>query len=206
MKEILIKNEELLDRLNKFIKSTSDLNLNEIFVARMGGKHDKLSATSEEYLEIVLADEKFKGPPLTSLMTDISKNPRIQSKKWQDLAKDIANDFTKELGMQQNALLAYYPKDGWIGWHDNHDADGYTVLFNWSEGGDAFYRYRDWETGKIHTINDKPGWTCKTGWYGPGEKSTWHCAMTNEPRWSIAFYARNENMRDIIVDYIENND
>jgi len=28
--------------------------------------------------------------------------------------------------------------------------------------------------------------------------------MTNEPRWSIAFYARNETMRDIIIDHIEN--
>jgi hypothetical protein len=28
--------------------------------------------------------------------------------------------------------------------------------------------------------------------------------MTNEPRWSIAFYARNKAMRDMIIDEIEN--
>ena len=52
-------------------------------------------------------------------------------------------------------------------------------------------------------LHDRPGWTCKTGWYGPGKESTFHCAMTNEPRWSIAFYMRNETMRDQLVEEIE---
>jgi len=122
---------------------------------------------------------------------------------WREFADDVANNFARELGVQQNALCCYYPSDGYIGWHDNRDAPGFTILFNWSKNGNSFYRYRDWETGSINTIGDRPGWSCKTGYYGPGEKSVFHCAMTEEPRWSIAFYARNKTIRDIIIEQLE---
>lgn len=42
------------------------------------------------------------------------------------------------------------------------------------------------------TIRDQVGWTCKTGYYGPFNKSVFHCAKTANPRWSIAFLTRDE--------------
>ena len=206
MREVFLKNKEVLNRLNGFIKTIEGLDMSELDIKEIGDK-DKVYATSKKYLQLMLnkvEQKKFKGPPEIIKGIDIS---HIQGAPltgpWRDLANDVGINFAQELGVQQNALFCYYPKDGYIGWHDNRDAPGYTILFNWSKGGDAFYRYRDWKTGKVHTIHDRPGWTCKTGWYGPGDKSTFHCAMTNEPRWSIAFYARNKTMRDEIIDQLE---
>jgi|TARA_B110000495_G_C22937306_1_gene548242 hypothetical protein len=206
MREVFLKNKEVLDRLNGFIKTIEGLDMSELDIKEIGDK-DKVYATSKKYLQLMLnkvEQKKFKGPPEIIKGIDISHirgSPLIGP--WRDLANDVGINFAQELGVQQNALFCYYPEDGYIGWHDNRDAPGYTILFNWSKGGDAFYRYRDWKTGLVHTIHDRPGWTCKTGWYGPGDKSTFHCALTNEPRWSIAFYARNETMRDEIIDQLE---
>ena len=206
MREVFLKNKEVLDRLNGFIKTIEGLDMSELDIKEIGDK-DKVYATSKKYLQLMLnkvEQKKFKGPPEIIKGIDISHirgSPLIGP--WRDLANDVGINFAQELGVQQNALFCYYPEDGYIGWHDNRDAPGYTILFNWSKGGDAFYRYRDWKTGLVHTIHDRPGWTCKTGWYGPGDKSTFHCALTNEPRWSIAFYARNETMRDQIIDQLE---
>jgi hypothetical protein len=207
MREVLIKNQEILDRLNGFIDTINSLDMNVIKdrVKERGDKY-KHYAVSKEYLQFILnkaANKKFKGSPEIMKGVDLCNNRKLP-KDWLEFAGDVSFNFARELGAQQNALLCYYPDDGYIGWHDNRDAPGYTILFNWSEGGDGFYRYRDYETGKVHTFKDKPGWTCKTGWYGPGDESTFHCAMTNEPRWSIAFYVRNETITDLIIDEIEN--
>jgi len=205
MREVLIKNKEILKRLDGFIESIKGLDMSILDIKEQGDK-GKIYATSKEYLQLVLnkaENKQFRGPPEMMWGVDLCNNHKYGG-EWLTLAEDVGFNFARELGAQQNALFMYYPKDGYIGWHDNRDAPGYTILFNWSEGGDAFYRYRDWKTGKVHTIHDRPGWTCKTGWYGPGKESTFHCAMTNEPRWSIAFYARNETMRDLIIDEIEN--
>ena len=205
MREVLIKNKEILKRLDGFIESIKGLDMSILDIKEQGDK-DKIYATSKEYLQLVLnkaENKQFRGPPEMMWGVDLCNNHKYGG-EWLILAEDVGFNFARELGAQQNALFMYYPKDGYIGWHDNRDAPGYTILFNWSEGGDAFYRYRDWKTGEVHTIHDRPGWTCKTGWYGPGKESTFHCAMTNEPRWSIAFYARNETMRDLIIDEIEN--
>jgi hypothetical protein len=214
MREVFLKNKEVLDRLNGFIKTIEGLDMSELdIVERNLGdqvppkKLNKHYATSKNYLQRMLqkvSEDRFEGPPEIIKGVDISHirgSPLFGP--WRDLANDVGINFAQELGVQQNALCCYYPSDGYIGWHDNRDATGYTILFNWSKGGDAFYRYRDWKTGLVHTIHDRPGWTCKTGWYGPGDKSTFHCALTNEPRWSIAFYARNETMRDEIIDQLE---
>ena len=214
MREVLIKNKEILNRLNGFIDTIHSLDISELEISEKNpgdqvplDKLNKHYATSKDYLQIILkkaSEKRFEGPPEIIKGIDIGQlygSPI--SGPWREFADDAKFNFARELGVQQNALCCYYPEDGYIGWHDNRDAPGYTILFNWSKGGDAFYRYRDWKTGEVHTIHDRPGWTCKTGWYGPGEKSTFHCAMTNEPRWSIAFYARNKVMRDYIIDEIE---
>ena len=213
MREVLIKNEEILNRLNGFLDTINslDMSLLDIVERNIGDqvppkKLNKYYATSKDYLQRMLqkvSEDRFEGPPEIIKGVDLCNNYSVVQ-EWKELAKDVGFNFARELGVQQNALFCYYPEDGYIGWHDNRDAPGYTVLFNWSKGGDAFYRYRDWETGEVNTINDRPGWTCKTGWYGPGDKSTFHCALANEPRWSIAFYARNKTMQDMIIEHIEN--
>ena len=214
MREVLIKNKEILNRLNGFIDTINSLDMNDLDIKERNlddqvpsKKLNKYYATSKDYLQIMLkkvSENRFEGPPEIIKGVDIGVlyGSPING-PWREFANDVSYNFSRELGVQQNALLCYYPLDGYIGWHDNRDAPGFTILFNWSKGGNSFYRYRDWKTGSINTIGDRPGWSCKTGYYGPGETSVFHCAMTNEPRWSIAFYARNETMRDEIIDQLE---
>jgi len=215
MREVFLKNEEILNRLNGFSNTFNSLNINDLDIKERNigdqvppEKLNKHYATSKDYLQIILkkvSEDRFEGPPEIIKGIDLGQlyGAPIYG-PWREFADDVAINFARELGVQQNALCCYYPSDGYIGWHDNRDAPGYTILFNWSNSGDSFYRYRDWHTGKVHTIKDRAGWSCKTGWYGPSEKSTFHCAMTNEPRWSIAFYARNKTIRDVIIDSLEN--
>lgn len=204
MKEILIKNQDIIDRLNGFIETIQSMDINELEIADRDPEISAEYGVSDEYLQIILDKGlNHKGPPEAIKAIDISTQLDLP-KHWKEFADDVAFNFSRELGVQQNALCAYYPADGYIAWHDNHDAPGYTLLFNWSETGDSYYKFRDPETHELVTINDKKGWSCKTGWYGLGEGSTYHCAKTNCPRWSIAFYIQDENMKDIIIESIEN--
>lgn len=207
MREILIKNESIINRLNGFIKAFNKAGINELPIQfRRASNENKDYAVSDKYLEVMLRENT--GPPHTvkgcDLCAWVLDRDRPMSKAWKDIHDDISTNFTRELGAQQNALACYYPPGGFIGWHDNRDVPGYTVLFNWSETGNGFYRYRDSETHKVITIPDKIGWSCKTGYYGDGPLSTFHCAATKEPRWSIAFYIRNKELRDELVEEIEN--
>ena len=214
MREVLLKNKEILDRLDGFINTINSLDINDLEIKEINlanqvpaKKLNKHYATSKDYLQIILkkvSENRHKGTPEIMKGIDLGQlyGAPIYG-PWREFADDVANNFARELGVQQNALCCYYPSDGYIGWHDNRDAPGFTILFNWSKNGNSFYRYRDWETGSINTIGDRPGWSCKTGYYGPGEKSVFHCAMTEEPRWSIAFYARNKTIRDIIIEQLE---
>jgi hypothetical protein len=206
MREILIKNQEVLDRLNGFTKVIQGMDINELKIDDRDPDISAEYAVSEEYLQVILDKGLMhKGDPEAIKAVDLVVLPISEiPTHWKKFADDVAFNFARELGVQQNALCAYYPKDGYIGWHDNHRAPGYTLLFNWSETGNSFYRFRDPKTKEIVTIKDRPGWSCKTGWYGEGDGSTFHCAKTNEPRWSIAFYIQDENMKDIIIDALEN--
>jgi len=207
MRFVDINDQYIIKRLLGFEKSFNSLNYDKLEIDNRDPLIDKHYGTSKEYLEDLMKSPQ-NGWPLSINGIDLASyiNP---SKPWKKLTFDITNNFTRELGAQQNALCCYYPSDGFIGWHDNHNAPGHTLLFTWSKNGDGYFRYRDKKTGEIITMWDKPGWTCKTGKYGDGSKedpSQWHCAMTNEPRWSIAFYIRSQSMIDMIVEDIEYSD
>ena len=203
MREIFIQNQEILSRLNGFIDTIKDLDPGTLPIENRDFDIKAEYGTSKEYLEHLM-EKGHKGWPQAIKGIDIGVKKNLPE-DWLKLKHEMSNEFTRELGAQQNALCCYYPSDGFIGWHDNHDVPGFTILFNWSEKGTGFYRYRDVVTGEIMTIQDKPGWSCKTGTYGDGNEypRQWHCARSYEPRWSIAFYIRNQIMVDIIVEEIE---
>ena len=216
MREILINNPELLERLEGFAETFLRLKPENLPISDRDAEMDKDYATSNEYLKVIV-DKGFRheGPPEAIKAVDLlawyHDNPDEQlSPEWQDFANDVAFNFPREMGIQQNAIMGYYPDDGYIGWHDNHDAPGFTLLFNWSQDGDGFYRFRDPITHKVTTIPDKKGWSCKSGYYGVvndarGEEQQWtyHCASTNCPRWAIAFYIKSRDIWNMIIEEIE---
>jgi len=96
----------------------------------------------------------------------------------------------KEKMFQQNALASIYPPNGYMSWHTNTDAPGYNVLLTWSEKGNGFFRYQDPITKEIVTMQDKPGWNCKVGYFGKyteTDKLFWHCCGTAELRITVAW-------------------
>ena len=91
---------------------------------------------------------------------------------------------------ETNALAAVYPANGYMAWHTNADAPGYNVLLTWSEKGNGFFKYQDPITKEIVTMQDKPGWNCKVGYFGKHtetDKLFWHCCGTAELRITVAW-------------------
>jgi len=204
MRDVEINDPYILERLNGFLESFNKLDIEKSF--KMDNRDpsiDKVYGTSEEYLKKMRV-EGHVGYPMAIKGIDILAHP-TKKDGWGEIEQEVSYEFGRELGAQQNALCCYYPSDGFIGWHDNHDAPGHTLLFTWSATGDGYYRYRDIDTGEVKTLPDRAGWICRTGEYGDGKAAPeqWHCAATNEPRWSIAFYVRSKAMIDMIVEDLE---
>ena len=211
---IEINNPWFQERLDGIIKTCKKLDPATLELDNRDPTIDKHYGTSDEYLHKLLKQKERRGPrgehypgwPQAIKGCDIGAHPR-KFLEWSRFKKDITYTFCRELGAQQNALLCYYPEDGFIGWHNNSNTPGYSILFTWSETGDGCYKMKSKRSGEIITLNDKPGWICRHGYYGEKESNQqWHSALTNEPRWSIAFYLRNAEMTKMFIEEIESTD
>ena len=183
-------NPDLLSVLDNYYNTFEEANVEDIPIVNKHADFKRaVFSCSNQYLDIMLRENT--GPPHMIKGMDLLswENP---TDEWKEIIEEVGK-LKDIIGVSTNALFAYYPRGGFIGWHDNSDAPGYTILFTHSSDGNGFYRYREPKApNRVVTINDKPGWTCKTGQYGPFNKSVFHCAKTANPRWSIAFLTRNE--------------
>ena len=96
----------------------------------------------------------------------------------------------KQKMFDKKVLGVIYPASGYMSWHTNANDSGYNVLLTWSENGNGFFRYQDPITKEIVTMQDKPGWNCKVGYFGKHtepDKVFWHCCSTDELRISLAW-------------------
>jgi len=208
MRDVDINNPYIQARLDGFAEKLNALKPPPI--DHRDASIDKHMGVSTEYLHRLMEEEGNKGLPRSCKGADLltARN----APEWKDIVPDVSFNFSRELGLEfhQNALCFFYPEDGFIGWHTNEDAPGHTLLFTWSETGDGFYRFKDKDSGEIKTLPDKPGWVCRTGTYGDGTdlfgRLQWHCALTNEPRWSIAFCITSAEMTEMVVKDIECSD
>ena len=96
----------------------------------------------------------------------------------------------KQKMFDQKVLGVIYPASGYMSWHTNANDFGHNVLLTWSETGNGFFRYQDPITKEVVTMQDKPGWNCKVGYFGKHtepDKLFWHCCSTDELRISVAW-------------------
>lgn len=206
MKSIHIENNKLIEILDNFKNELLLKDLTELdFFKQEIDKEKKVNACSEEYLD------NITGKMIGRTEDAITFNVLLES-KFEDTSKKLNNDLAEWDNHQgyivavpgratlrhekfsRNALATIYPKDGYMAWHNNHDAPGYNVLFSWTENGQGFFRYKDPETKEIVTMDDKPGWTCKVGYFaGPNEmdKIFWHCCSADELRITVAWIFPN---------------
>jgi hypothetical protein len=162
------------------------------------------NALSSQYLQAVLdMDGRHEGYPEISKSYDFNQGGLPG--EFQDKYNELTNKLVTFLGARNQAVHVYYPKQGFMSWHNNWNAHGYNILLSYTEGGGGFFKYRDPVTHEIVEMLDKPGWTCKVGYYGRGrepDKVYYHCAGTYEPRLTMGFVVPNLDMWRCMIEDI----
>jgi hypothetical protein len=211
MKWVEINNKEILNILTEYSDwffSSDYSKLTEI--SKKEGRHQGVSleeACGEDYLKVIIdKDGEHIGFPEVTMSVDISNEDRAPS-EHKKKRLELSEKLCAYLGARNQAVNVFYPKDGFMGWHNNWNASGYNILLSYSQTGNGFFRYLDPVTKEIVTMEDKPGWTCKVGYYGRGrepDKVYYHCAGSYEPRITLGFIVPHLEMwQDMIADISE---
>jgi len=153
--------------------------------------NEKYPAYSDEYLReaLKLKSSEF-GYPRGVLGFGTGHENYTNYKMFSPLEKQVKK-ISGFLGTPKNALTMVYPENGFIGWHHNGNAPGYNILLTYSQDGDGCFKYYDKAADEIVTIQDKPGWQVKVGYYPnqakEKERIYWHAAQTKKQRISVAW-------------------
>ena len=162
-------------------------------------------STSDNYLkQIVAKDGEHEGYPEQSYSYDLQIESS-DAQNFKDKYRDLWLELGAWLGARNLAVHVYYPKGGYMGWHNNWNAHGYNILISYSENGRGFFKYRDPKTHEVKHLQDPAGWSCKVGYYGRGrepDKVYYHCAGTSEPRITFGFVIPDEGMWQNMIDDI----
>lgn len=216
MKSIKLKNarlEKQLSYITELFYEGEIARLVKNFDFRKDNLIQNCHPTSEEYLlkafKFKLSDYAFprdvRGATIESLLLNVSSNNKIANE-----INRSSKRLGQTLGTEREALSMYYPEDGFIGWHHNGNAPGYNLLVSYSLDGDGGFSYWDYNTKSIHTIQDKPGWNVKVGYYPNQRKEPnrvyWHMAKTKNPRVSIAWVIDQKEMWKNMIDEITGGD
>jgi hypothetical protein len=93
-----------------------------------------------------------------------------------------------DYNISQSGDFLYNKDNGLMGWHTNADALYERIYFTYSETGDSFFRYYDYETDSIITSYDNKGVTIRKFNVDLGNgKYLWHCVGSKCYRTSFGF-------------------
>jgi|TARA_R110000744_G_scaffold22846_3_gene58197 hypothetical protein len=168
---------------------------------------DVEQGTSPEYLEQLKA-RIHEGYPEGSRGLSLGVEPKQYPEEWTPVVKDLDKKLLGFLGAKYGAVKMYYPKGGFLGWHNNANAPGYNIIMSYTENGDGYFEYEDPDTKKLVRLQD-PGnsqWTIKVGYFGghdEQDKLFWHTARTNEPRLTLAYVIPDQWMWEEMIMDIE---
>lgn len=201
MTKISLKNKriiKLLDDWNEFCFSQDRSKIQDTTLMDKYKDPYEYTITHEFLAEEQARGKKHIGFP-TSMKGIGFDNFFIKhwDKEWSEKADSIIHGMCKELTAKRNALAAYYPPGGYIGWHTNWNAPGYNILLTYSETGEGWFEWQDPVTKEIHRIDDEPGWQCKVGYYGTidePDKVCWHAAYTDCERLTFAYMIPDKYM------------
>jgi hypothetical protein len=144
-----------------------------------------------------------------SALVDPSLFDEVREKDQQ-----LDNNLQYALGAKYCTLKAFYPEDGFIGWHTNWDAPGYNIIFTYSGHGNGYWRHIDStgarqlrpESSRMVQIADVPGWHCKVGYFGTKselDRIVWHCAYTKESRLTVSYVVPDKAIWENMVEDIQ---
>lgn len=195
-------NPDLLKILNNFSNWFFSQDISQIKVKGTPETADqKEYYTSTEYLNSI-DKEKHIGYPEITYGIDLMMIESTPA-SFRDHIMKMDKELNAYFGSKFCAVKMYYPKNGYMGWHNNHNCPGYNILLSYNKSGKGFFRYQDPITREIVTMFDKPGWFAKVGYYGhlkEPDKVYWHCARTYDDRLTLGFVIPDENMWNMMIE------
>ena len=195
-------NDEILEILNEHSDWFFSQDLEDLFTDDHGNSN-AIHASSREYLDELLqkpmgkGEGEHHGPPEVVRNTHFGPGAR-SPEKYKKESNRFNDTLVKFLGARHSAVHVYYPKDGFMGWHNNWDVPGYNILLNYSNGDGWFHYLKD---NKIEKMLDPKGWSAKVGYYGDKSDPVWHCAGGG-PRITVGFVIPDKNMWEMMVEDI----
>jgi len=236
LKKLELRNEELKGILKEcsdffFSEKYSIIFDNEELMKKfhleIGNDRNKRECLSEKYLNhLIKYPKRHIGYPQGVKGIDIrndSTPERYFSKTknfseeyrtcWEEISKfsdEIDNKLHTFLSGKFSAYFTIYPKDGYIGWHSNHNAFGYNILLSYSENGTGYFEHiihGDPEKKKIRHDDPKGEWTAKAGYFGgldEPEKICWHRAEAcGSKRMTISYIVPDKTIWELMCHDVE---
>ena len=203
--------EELLEMLDPYAEWFFQQDLD--WINEKANKNEKNTNTidhacGDDYLkEIVDKDGRHEGYPEISYSFDLNQGG--VPGEFQEKYNELTDELLAFLGAKNQAVHVYYPKNGFMGWHNNWNAHGYNILLSYTKHGGGFFKYRDPTSHDVVEMLDPGGWSAKVGYYGRGrepDKVYYHCAGTHEPRLTLGFVIPNIDMWRSMIEEISGED
>lgn len=209
MAEINLVNKDILEKLN-YVKDN--------LLDHPNIKDENKRKQFEKYVSLMSKEQKQKGGEyFTSSRYFLTERENVQKYRpldrgfpFQGLDLDLDNavrytenshiwEYCKrrlapEVGASSCSLFSLYPPGGYVGWHTNENNPGYQFILSWSEKGDGYFKYYDYETKSIITEQDKKGWQARHYYFAhPNEKDKlcWHAMFTNCLRLTVCVKINN---------------
>ena len=211
MRSVSLKNNRLLETLNEFSSWMFSHDSSLIDKLYFGNREVSSDiGCSYEYLIKAQSQEiEEYGYPEISVGFDLHTASSVdRPESWKEIADKLNYDIISILGVEFNALMMYYPEDGYIGWHHNANCSGQNLIMTYSPpGGKGYFEYQDPISKELIRIPDPEGWSAKVGYFGPlqePDKIIWHCARSiDTPRLTVSYVIRDQWMWEEMVQDIE---
>lgn len=173
--------------------------------------------TESSYLEYMQTQHAYNSLDETGFPQDVygidllNNQIFLKDSNIKSLVRDVNFKLAAFFCTQFCAVNMFYPKNGYMGWHNNQNCPGWNVILSYTEPPhQGFFRFVDPKTKKIKTLYDDQnmlkGWTVKVGYYGGHDeidKHYWHCARTyNNRRITFGYVIpqQNKNLWDQMVE------
>jgi hypothetical protein len=195
MRKVDLKNKELLSILKEAEWFVENHDILEEHLHLNGSNVAPDEWISEEYKRKVITEGRaHEGYPVTAKGYSL-KPEQIKYKKFNEEIATRYDDVNMQLmsffGTRHNALFHVYPPGGFLAWHNNANASSYNLIFTFNKTGEGYFSYHDWNTNETVQMDDKPGWSCKYGFFGsykdPREKLVYHTAYTDVWRMTVSY-------------------
>jgi hypothetical protein len=127
---------------------------------------------------------------------DAVRDPAVEQSRQavdREMSRLVKNLFRNngKLSVTSSGHL-WYPPGSFMSWHTNSKVPGWRIYVNYAEQeGRSFFRYRDADTHKIITLNDKP-WNIRI-FKITRDKPLWHAVYSETNRFSMGYMVIRES-------------